>query len=604
MAERTKPRRVISIRGRLFLYGFIPMIFAALIFSLILFTMTTRLIKQREETALISNTRILSGLLDGELSKMKRVSLNLSYSRRLKKAVQKYEAMKKRESRPDELYYAVREIQTILDETVGPLKQVPQVNIILPDGDMICFGRYNLRKQLPEHLMPRIRRFYNQKKTSWWSAAERDYLAEEQDPRPGRYISHYQVLFDPYRNPLGYIEVKQDSETLFVERLKAMDEEFQVFNNQNQQLYPLTLPYGSSYSLITSQILPYRILHRHNEGDQEKEVLCMGIATEASWRIITYRSEDSYMAPVLRIQLILIPLSLLIAFLGFQMSHQLSRGITTPLSRLNRKLNQFQWERNNEPGDNEPDSTGFHELDALELSFTEMNRKMDEKLDLFVAEKTLEVNARMLALQSQMDPHFLFNMLSIIDIMAEEGQNDEIQKVIRHLSTLLRYVSTLKETTVPLTEELAMAEHYMKCIAFRFDDSVEFITKLSDDIGELRIPKYSIIPLLENAVKYGMPSQPPCRITLGIEAKDGRWTVTVEDNGPGFTEEKLNTLLDRIQEGIREPRQQLENHINGMGLFNICARYSLLYGDRFLFDAENRTEGGARIRLGGEINVS
>ncbi len=575
------------------------MFFAVLLFSLTLLIMTTRLLQQREETGLISNTRIISGLLDGELRKIKRVSLNLAYSRRLKEAVSEYEELKRKESVSSELYYAVRKIQTILDETVGPLKQVPQVNILLPDGEMICFGRYNLNQRLPDHLSSRLKRLLRQERTSWWSAPERDYLAETVEPEMRTYISHYQVLYDPYRKALGYIEVKQESDVLFA-ALKAPGEDFQVFNSQNLQLYPRTLPYGSSYALLSSQLIPYRIISRRS-SDERHEVLCLGIATEAAWKILTTKDRALYMAPIKRIQSLLIPLSLLIGFLGYLLSSRLGRGISAPLSRLNGKLNQFQL--NSEPDEEPSDSTGFRELDDLALSFSEMNRKMDEKLDLFVAERTLEVNARMLALQSQMDPHFLFNMLSIIDIMAEDGQTGEIQKVIRHLSTLLRYVSTLQETTVTLKTELTMAEHYMQCISTRFHDTVSFGMALPEDTENLRIPKYSIIPLIENAVKYGMPSAPPCRINLRVDAGSSNWTITVEDNGPGFTEEALSSLRRRIRKGIEDPQMQLNNHIDGMGLFNICARYAMIYSKDFLFEAENRDEGGARIRLGGTYCV-
>jgi two-component system sensor histidine kinase YesM len=600
MSAASSPRKILSIRRSLFLYGFIPMFFAVLLFSLILLVMTTRLMQQREESELINNTRVISGLLDEELRKIKRVSLNLAYSRRLKEAVRGYESLKREDADPSELYYATRGIQTILDETVGPLKQVPQVNILLPDGDMVCFGRYNLNQRLPDHLSSRLKRLLRQGRTSWWSAPERDYLAEKIDPEMRNYISHYQVLYDPFRNPLGYIEVKQESDALFA-RLQTPGENFKVFNSQNLQLYPRTLPYGSSYAVLSSRLLPYRIFSNHSAGNDERAVLCMGIATETAWKVLTVKNKDLYMAPVIRIQRFLIPLSLLIGFLGYLISSRLGRGISTPLSKLNRKLNQFQI--SGDPGESRPDSTGFRELDALELSFSEMNRKMDEKLDIFVAEKTLEVNARMLALQSQMDPHFLFNMLSIIDIMAEDGQTDDIQKVIRHLSTLLRYVSTLQETTVTLATELTMAEHYMRCISYRFHDTVRFTMTLPEGAEDLHIPKYSIIPLLENAVKYGMPSRPPCLIHLKIEAGEEDWVVRVEDNGPGFTKETLSALLHRIRSGIADPQMQLESHINGMGLFNICARYAMVYGKDFLFEAENRDEGGARISLGGKQSV-
>lgn len=565
--------------------------------------MTSSLLKEREENNLINKTRILSNLLDSELRKIKQVSLNLAYSDTLKESVEDYMYLKRTIENPETLYYAVRKIQSVLNETVGPLKQVSQVNILLPDSEMICFGIYNLRQELPEYLLPRLQRLFNEKRTSWWSPPERDFLSESLGmiDSSKNYISHYQILFDDIRTPLAYIEVKQETGTLFEELLAAGDD-FQVFNAHNLQLFPRTMPYGNSYSSISSEIIPYRIFHRQNVFTQKKEVLCLGISTETSWRIINILSESRYMSPIYRIQISLIPLVILIALLGYFISHHLSRGISIPLTKLNSKLNQVQWKREDKI-DLPPEKTSIQELNDLEVSFIEMNRKMDEKLDMFVAEKTLEVNARMLALQSQMDPHFLFNMLSIIDIMADEGQDKEIQQVIRHLSSLLRYTSSLKELVVPIAMELKMAEHYMECISFRFGKMVQFSAVIPDDVRELKIPKHSFIPLLENAIKYGMPEDKPCKVRLYVNTNSQNWSVSVEDNGPGFAPESLAELTEKIKKGLADPQLQLNNQIKGLGLFNICARYSLLYGKDFIFLAENRKEEGAIITLGGSIHA-
>ena len=162
--------------------------------------------------------------------------------------------------------------------------------------------------------------------------------------------------------------------------------------------------------------------------------------------------------------------------------------------------------------------------------------------------------------------------------MAEEDQKEDIQKVISHLSRLLRYVSTIKDLTVPVDLEIQMARHYMKCISYRYGNQVQFTFNVPDDINEITIPKHSIIPLIENSIKYGMPEKPPCHIGLSLERDENCWWIRAEDNGPGFKQKELDELLERINEGIENPQIQLSNQINGMGLFNICARYFLLYG--------------------------
>ena len=163
-------RKPISIRQSLFLYGFLPMFTCSVLFSIILLTSTTRLMKEREETTLINRTRVLSNLLNSELKNIKRISLNLAWSDSLKSAIEEYNTLKNSTTDTKELYYGTRRIQNLLDEMVGPLKQIPQVNLILPEGEMICFGMYNLSQQLPEHLHPRLNQLLQNEKNSLWTA--------------------------------------------------------------------------------------------------------------------------------------------------------------------------------------------------------------------------------------------------------------------------------------------------------------------------------------------------------------------------------------------------------------------------------------------------
>ncbi len=592
-------KKPLSIRLSILLYGFIPMIISILLFSVIILTLTTGLIKQREETSLINGTKILSDLLDNELKKIKRISLNLAYSPTLREKIHDYEKIMQSPYTSVSRYYGAREIQSVLLEAVGPLKQVSQVNVILQDYSMISSGQYNLIQQLPNHLKARIQYFENNGISSYWSSPERDSLAESlvEADQSTHYISYYHVLYDDVRSKIGYIEIKQDTETLFSSLKKNLDN-FKVFNNQNLQIFPEILPYGNAYQDLLLTAVPNQISRISNSFSEDSEILCLGIATEAPWRLINVIKGNEYLQPIHNILTLLISLITIITLLSFFISHQLSLGINKPLMKFNQKLNQMEWTRY--PLETiQPDLTSITELNRLEVSFAEMNRAMDEKLDLFVAEKTLEVNARMLALQSQMDPHFLFNMLSIIGIMAEENQTEEIQKVISHLSRLLRHVSSIRELTVPLDLEIQMARHYMECISYRYGDNVLFSLHVPEDTGNIVIPRHSIVPLLENSIKHGMPEEPPCRISLSLEVEGNRWSIRAEDNGPGFDGKELESLRRHIKEGIENPQIQLSNQISGMGLFNLCARYSLLYGREYRFEAGNLPEGGSVVILGG-----
>ena len=169
---------------------------------------------------------------------------------------------------------------------------------------------------------------------------------------------------------------------------------------------------------------------------------------------------------------------------------------------------------------------------------------MDEALDA----KAHEMQATLLALQSQMDPHFVYNMLTTIGIMAEEGMGAEIAESVANMTHLLRYISSGAQAVVSISEELEYARRYLACMKVRFREALSFELAVPGSLMDIRIPKLIIQPIIENTMKYGLSGKAPWHVTVQGAAEDGRWTISVRDDGPGFTEERLRELRARIAE--------------------------------------------------------
>lgn len=207
----------------------------------------------------------------------------------------------------------------------------------------------------------------------------------------------------------------------------------------------------------------------------------------------------------------------------------------------------------------------------------------------------------MLALQSQMNPHFLYNSLATVQSMAEENMNEEIIQMCQTISKILRYISSDKELLVPLKDEAYHTENYLKCMQMRYEDDIEYSIDIPKEMMSIRLPKLCLQPLAENSVKYLTSSvKAPWKIKIAGRVTTTYWEVSVSDNGLGFTEEVINSLEEQIKE-IDRTSLLPSLEINGMGLINIYIRFKLFYKGYHIFRVRNNIEGGATITLGGSI---
>jgi two-component system sensor histidine kinase YesM len=280
---------------------------------------------------------------------------------------------------------------------------------------------------------------------------------------------------------------------------------------------------------------------------------------------------------------------------------RLAARITVPLGRIHDALSGLDWDAVSRGGASRLNSN-VGELEELEAAFDGMRAKLRQSMDDALEARAHETKATLLALQSQMDPHFVYNMLTTIGIMAEEGMAREIAESIQNMTHLLRYISSGKSAVVTLGDEIEYARRYLACMKARFRESLSFEIGVPDSLLNVRVPKLIIQPIIENTIKYGLASRPPWNI--GISGSDNGvedvscWTISVTDNGPGFPEDKLRELREKLSSrSLAAADASLS--ISGMGLLNISIRLAIFYGGEAVCRAANRPEGGAVVTIGG-----
>lgn len=198
-------------------------------------------------------------------------------------------------------------------------------------------------------------------------------------------------------------------------------------------------------------------------------------------------------------------------------------------------------------------------LDQLEINYSEIYEK-----------QVLLKSAEIKALQSQMDPHFLFNVLDSIAWKAEISDNDEIYQMVVSLAEIMRINILSKESEfISLEQELKYIRFYVHLQQTRFEDKFQISVEADESLLQCKIPCFSIQPLVENAIIHGLePKKGPGNLDVSITDEDGCIKIIVEDNGVGFdVEPSLETI---------KPSGGERTHI---GLKNLNRRLALLYGN-------------------------
>lgn len=327
------------------------------------------------------------------------------------------------------------------------------------------------------------------------------------------------------------------------------------------------------------------------EYGREGDFIAVRQVFDGNVTIVYTRDHGAYVDKLFEFWLIVGALSVLVLGITFVVTFRISKQVSRPIYRMCENVRRIDLKTGK---GYEEINTDIDELCFLSSSLKQMNDQISSSVGEIISLKEYELHAKMLALQAQMQPHFLFNTLSTIASMAEEEGNDRIYRICMHLNSMFRYIVSGESGGVRMFEEIRHIESYVEIMKERFPQShVEIDIPL--EIMDCRIPKLTIQPLVENAFKY-CDRQAPCIRVEGKAERDEKWTVTVSDNGNGFSEDVKREIMRKCSESL-ESEKTLLNKIDGMGLVNVFVRMRLFYGGDMIYRIE---EGTTRITIGGK----
>lgn len=257
--------------------------------------------------------------------------------------------------------------------------------------------------------------------------------------------------------------------------------------------------------------------------------------------------------------------------------------------RLNRILEGMTKVMDGDLGIRIPTEQNGDELDVIAQYFNEMCVKLDGHIKKQYLAEIEQKNAEMDALQSQINPHFLYNTLDSIIWMAEGGKNKEVVRMTAALARLLRQSISNDNELISIEKEIDYAGSYLTIQKMRYRDKLEYEIEVDEEIKHKEIINLILQPLVENAIYHGIKyrgSKGLVRITGRGEGD--KIILTVSDNGIGMDETALEEIFDRSK--AREGN-------NGVGVYNVQTRIQLYYGTEYGLHFESRLGEGTQVTV-------
>jgi sensor histidine kinase YesM len=278
--------------------------------------------------------------------------------------------------------------------------------------------------------------------------------------------------------------------------------------------------------------------------------------------------------------------------LALAMSNLIAKQIVKPMYSLNRFMNSLDAYKL----DHLEASQRGNEFAALARSFKDMLFRLQTMGDK-IKEKELEglelekrkKEAQLTALQTQMNPHFLFNIFTSIHLLIKMNQNQRASEMIQATGKLLRFGLYRGNQFISVQEELDHVGAYIEIQTIRYKDRIKVEWHIEADVRTLRMPKFIIQPLVENVFEHAFILSRPLILVIRIfESDSSNLIIKIEDNGAGISEDKLKEIQDRLLNNT--PSEHF-------GLVNVNERILLLYGHNFHLHIESEKNLGTYVTV-------
>lgn len=337
-----------------------------------------------------------------------------------------------------------------------------------------------------------------------------------------------------------------------------------VYHPQQQQLYNELQT--ENISLIMDTDEDTVLTGTGNDG----KLYSISRSEKTGWTVVDCTNVKELLSKSRQAQSVYILTAIILVIVALLFSRFMARSITLPIQKLRDSMKKVQ-EGDFSVSDVVVDSK--NEIGSLTKSFDVMTHRIHELMEQNVHEQEEKRKSELKALQSQINPHFLYNTLDSIIWMAEGKKNEEVVLMTASLARLLRQSISNEDEVVPIANEVEYARGYLTIQKMRYKDKLEFQIEVDSSILYIPLIKLVLQPIIENAIYHGLKYKESkgLLIVKGF-MKDGNAVLQVIDDGVGMDEETLAHIYDK---------HKVNYHSNGVGVYNVQKRLKLYYGEDY-----------------------
>ena len=353
-----------------------------------------------------------------------------------------------------------------------------------------------------------------------------------------------------------------------------------VYHPQQQQLYNELQT--ENISLIMDTDEDTVLTGTGNDG----KLYSISRSEKTGWTVVDCTNVKELLSKSRQAQSVYVLTAIILVIVALLFSRFMARSITLPIQKLRDSMKKVQ-EGDFSVSDVVVDSK--NEIGSLTKSFDVMTHRIHELMEQNVHEQEEKRKSELKALQSQINPHFLYNTLDSIIWMAEGKKNEEVVLMTASLARLLRQSISNEDEVVPIANEVEYARGYLTIQKMRYKDKLEFQIDVDSSILYIPLIKLVLQPIIENAIYHGLKYKESkgLLIVKGF-MKDGNAVLQVIDDGVGMDEETLAHIYDR---------HKVNYHSNGVGVYNVQKRLKLYYGDDYGITYESEKGKGTTATI-------
>lgn len=319
------------------------------------------------------------------------------------------------------------------------------------------------------------------------------------------------------------------------------------------------------------------------EGENRKVIV--NTISYTGWKLVGVLPDSTFTDGIIDIRYFVAMLMLLVAMMLVTINRVVSVRISRPILQLSDSVREY--ETGKKP---EIYIGGSTEIRYLGHSIQSFYEKIDILMKEIVWEQTERRKSELAALQSQINPHFLYNTLESITWMIEGERNEEASFMITQLAKFFRISLSKGRTVITIRDELQHAQSYMNIQKIRYKNTFSVTFAVAEELYSYCTVKLILQPLLENAIAYGVGAMDDSgEIVVAGERKGRDIILSVKDNGIGMTEEEVEHILT--------DGERISKHGSGVGLVNVNNRIQILFGKEYGLKVESEPDEGTVVSI-------